>query len=123
MTDVSTLIERVTNDVISAVLARTNVGNRNADDTPTLRCNITEAQEAVAKILGEAITRASSTDTEDGAELEAGHEYLLLASYCGNDNDDCSDSCPCSDCLAMCNIFDANGKFLRELGSNQEMHK
>jgi hypothetical protein len=67
--------------------------------------------------------RASSTDTEDGAELEAGHEYLLLASYCGNDNDDCSDSCPCSDCLAMCNIFDANGKFLRELGSNQEMHK
>lgn len=30
---------------------------------------------------------------------------LLLASYCGNDNPECSDACPCLDCLKMCNIL------------------
>lgn len=44
-------------------------------------------------------------------------EYLLLASYCGADNDDCTETRPCFDCLAMCNVFDESGKFLREFGS------
>jgi hypothetical protein len=43
-------------------------------------------------------------------------EYLVLASYCGNDNGACTDARPCADCLAMCNVFDENEKFLRELG-------
>ena len=43
-------------------------------------------------------------------------EFLLLASYCGNDNDACTERRPCADCLAMCNIFGEGGEFLRELG-------
>jgi hypothetical protein len=43
-------------------------------------------------------------------------EFLCLASYCGNDNDACTDARPCADCLAMCNVFDERGTFLRELG-------
>lgn len=43
-------------------------------------------------------------------------EYLLLASYCGTDNDECNEKRPCADCLAMCNVFDGSGNFLRELG-------
>ena len=46
-------------------------------------------------------------------------EYLLLASYCGDDRADCSDARPCSDCLAMCNVFkvvDESPVFVRELG-------
>jgi hypothetical protein len=30
---------------------------------------------------------------------------LLLASYCGEDNPDCTASLPCQDCLAMCNVI------------------
>jgi hypothetical protein len=44
------------------------------------------------------------------------NEFLLLSSYCGDDNDACTDRRPCADCLAMCNIFDERGKYLRMLG-------
>lgn len=47
---------------------------------------------------------------------ERKREYLLLASYCGTDNATCTEARPCSDCLAMCNVFDDSGNFLRELG-------
>lgn len=43
-------------------------------------------------------------------------EYVLLASYCETDNEACSEKRPCSECLAMCNVFDEGGKYLRELG-------
>jgi hypothetical protein len=43
-------------------------------------------------------------------------EFLLLASYCGDDDPDCTEARPCGDCLAMCNVFDERGTFLRELG-------
>jgi len=29
---------------------------------------------------------------------------LLLASYCGDDNPNCTDTKPCDECLKMCNI-------------------
>jgi hypothetical protein len=29
---------------------------------------------------------------------------LLLASYCGDDNSNCTDAKPCDECLKMCNI-------------------
>lgn len=44
-------------------------------------------------------------------------EFLLFASYCGDDNDACSPRRPCAKCLAMSNIYDENGKYLREFGA------
>ncbi|MGR9413114.1 hypothetical protein [Rhizobium leguminosarum] len=44
--------------------------------------------------------------------------FLLLASYCGGDNDNCSEQRPCQDCLAMCNIYDENGQYVSELGKS-----
>lgn len=38
----------------------------------------------------------------------AEREVLLFASYCGDDNPDCSDRAPCADCLAMSNVFKVN---------------
>lgn len=32
-------------------------------------------------------------------------EFLLFASYCGDDNPDCSDERPCPVCLGMSNIY------------------
>lgn len=29
---------------------------------------------------------------------------LLIASYCGGDNQECTEARPCSDCLRMCNV-------------------
>ena len=42
------------------------------------------------------------------------YRVLLLASYCGEDNDKCSEDFPCNDCLAMCNVVEVqllNQKF------------
>jgi hypothetical protein len=39
--------EAMINDVIAAVLAYTRVGNRVADDSPALRCDVTSAKTAV----------------------------------------------------------------------------
>jgi hypothetical protein len=50
-------------------------------------------------------------------DFVAPREFLLLASYCGDDTPGCSDERPCTECLAMCNIYDADGKYLRQLGS------
>lgn len=47
--------------------------------------------------------------------LREKREYLLLASYCGEDNDACTERRPCEDCLAMCNIFNSDGGFIRVL--------
>lgn len=33
-------------------------------------------------------------------------KVLLLASYCGNENLNCSDDNPCIDCLRMCNVLE-----------------
>jgi hypothetical protein len=43
-------------------------------------------------------------------------EFLWLASYCGEDDLECSEGRPCSECLAMCNIFGEDGNYIRELG-------
>ena len=43
-------------------------------------------------------------------------EFVLLASYCGKENKKCSDKKPCRHCLEMCNVFDENGQYLRQLG-------
>ena len=37
--------------------------------------------------------------------------FLLLASYCGEDNDQCTDKSPCPECLAMCNIYDEDSQY------------
>lgn len=46
-------------------------------------------------------------------------EYLLLASYCGDDNPDCSEKRPCPRCLGMSNVFrmlpNGDMAFVREL--------
>lgn len=45
-------------------------------------------------------------------------EVLLLASYCGDENPDCSDKVPCPDCLAMCNVYEVDfegARYLRSL--------
>ena len=31
---------------------------------------------------------------------------LILASYCGDDNSNCSQETPCNECLRMCNVAD-----------------
>lgn len=43
-------------------------------------------------------------------------EFMLIASYCGDDNDACTKAQPCADCLRMCNIFGEDGHFKRTLG-------
>ena len=53
--------------------------------------------------------------------VERAREYLVLASYCGDDNPKCTNRRPCGDCLAMCNVFriEASAEdmaFERELG-------
>lgn len=71
--------------------------------------------EKVAARAADEIERLRAALSASSLPLGA-REYLLLASYCGDDNADCAECRPCSDCLAMCNVFDEQGKFLRELG-------
>lgn len=35
---------------------------------------------------------------------------LLLCSYCGEDNPECSDDSPCVECLQMCNVAEVDGE-------------
>jgi len=44
------------------------------------------------------------------------HRVLLLASYCGDDNPECSDESPCVDCLKMCNVAVTGSDSLTVLG-------
>jgi len=36
--------------------------------------------------------------------MKKGDRIIILASYCGEDNKNCSDDLPCRDCLGMSNI-------------------
>jgi len=45
-------------------------------------------------------------------------EFLLLASYFGEDDVNCTDSKPCYDCLRMCNIFSEDGNYIGTLAIN-----
>jgi len=42
------------------------------------------------------------------------HEWLLLASYCGSENPNCSPRRPCFECIKMSNVFGEDGTYLRE---------
>lgn len=70
----------------------------------------------------EAVPTENKTTTAPVPKLERlpglkPHEFLLFCSYCGDDNPEgCTDARPCNDCLAMCNIFGEDGKFIREMG-------
>lgn len=48
-------------------------------------------------------------------------KVLLLASYCGDDYpDECSEECPCNECLRMCNVAEvvvSIGDVVGELGT------
>lgn len=48
---------------------------------------------------------------------------VLLASYCGDDNPQCTKMRPCPDCLAMCNVYEVMelGRYLREFGALASM--
>ena len=51
-------------------------------------------------------------------------QFLLLASYCGPDDDTgCTEKTPCALCLSVCNVFDEDGNYVRELGSAQRKRK
>jgi hypothetical protein len=41
------------------------------------------------------------------------YDVLLLASYCGDDDPNCSDAKPCPECLSMCNVLRISGDALR----------
>jgi hypothetical protein len=41
---------------------------------------------------------------------------LLLASYCGGENDECTEELPCLDCLKMCNVVEIEGEITNNLG-------
>ena len=45
-------------------------------------------------------------------------KLLLLASYCGADDQKCSDDFPCVECLRMCNVFVAQTDRPLELMNN-----
>ncbi|MBU0792296.1 MAG: hypothetical protein KKC55_17815 [Gammaproteobacteria bacterium] len=47
---------------------------------------------------------------EQAVSSQAEHRVLLLASYCGEDNSDCSDEHPCPECLKMCNVALIKGR-------------
>lgn len=42
---------------------------------------------------------------------QTARKVLLLASYCGEDNNECSDDSPCPECLQMCNVANTTGRF------------
>lgn len=44
-------------------------------------------------------------------------EFLLFASYCGDEDESCTDHRPCAECLAMSNVYGEDGKYLRQLGA------
>lgn len=50
---------------------------------------------------------------------------LLLASYCGDTNSDCTNALPCKDCLLMCNIIEMDGLVTSNHGGydyNRKLH-
>lgn len=79
---------------------------------------------AVAAEIGAVLAARSSPPTAESVAVPAlnrpsyckPREFLLIASYCGDDNDACTDAQPCADCLRMCNIFGEDGRFKRTLG-------
>ena len=48
-----------------------------------------------------------------------GRKVLLLVSYCDGSNPDCTNDCPCDECLKICNVFELKGhvevKYVGEL--------
>lgn len=53
----------------------------------------------------------------------ARREVLFFASYCGGDNPACTDAAPCSDCLAMCSVFEVEmggAVYVRQLAPDRE---
>lgn len=40
---------------------------------------------------------------------------LLLTSYCGEDDEGCTDALPCYECLKMCNVLIASQEQVREM--------
>jgi hypothetical protein len=50
---------------------------------------------------------------------EHNREFVLLGSYCGDDNPDCCKKRPCAECLSMCNVFGHDGQYRRMLGGSE----
>lgn len=48
---------------------------------------------------------------------ETTRRVLLLASYCGDDDPNCTESVPCRDCLGMCDIVDMRGAIVANHGA------
>ena len=53
------------------------------------------------------------------SEKEEGREVLCFASYCGDENPNCTDKKPCPICLGMSNVYrvypDGRLEYVREL--------
>jgi hypothetical protein len=71
--------------------------------------------QKVSRPSGDHPSRSAVPDLERPSYCKP-HEFLLLSSYCGEDNPACSDRRPCADCLAMNNVFGGAGNYLRMLG-------
>lgn len=97
----------------------------------TAHAHLEEGQDSGASALPTGLSSAAPIEPATPSRPEASipsrvsmpwiaeREYLLLASYCGNDNADCTEGRPCRACLAMCNVFkvaDESPSYLRQFG-------
>lgn len=110
-------------DVIAAALANSR-GGRNG--IPSVK-NVLEMLSAIAggKLVREVREDADLAVTALEAagfvvvRREIDHRIdrvLLLASYCGDDNAECTEQLPCAKCLDMCNIVTFSGRITANHG-------
>jgi hypothetical protein len=69
-----------------------NTGKAAKTRTPLLAAEMARLENAAPEMLAQDLLKPKKS------------RVLLLASYCGTDNPECSDQCPCNDCLRMCNV-------------------
>nr|BDD47652.1 hypothetical protein 1 [bacterium] len=60
---------------------------------------MTEAEKVIKQGQKDAVEKLRLFSVSGGLR-----PVLLLASYCGDDNPNCTDTKPCDECLKMCNI-------------------
>lgn len=77
------------------------------DERDRLRTRLEERDKLIDHI-GAMIAKANASSPEHPT---GSRRVLILASYCGGENPECSDDYPCLDCLKMCNVATATGVF------------
>jgi len=54
--------------------------------------------------------------------FKIGNYSLLLCSYCGSNNNECSDKLPCPECLEMCNVAKIENGGIKVIGGYKYLY-